>query len=302
MVTIKIIRFFSILVVAFCFCNAKSGNSDSTETILALRPPDPKPNCFIKNETSSIIKGIWVTTSDSRYWGENCLSSEIATGKTKGIYESTPLNNKYKFDILLRTSSNLKEGVAYLKKGYQIAHLDTLRFTDDDLTVFGKTGPAGGLIFYDKENYEDGWRYLEVAPVKTEFSAEWGIRDIFVSQSSREIGAGKENTLIIKTLCDERGEKNTASQICLSQNINDYKDWFLPSIYELRLIYRYLHCFGLGDFGKSSDQQSWYWSSTQHGYSFPNAWAMNFGQLSGTHSGFDLSERPVFRVRSIRSF
>lgn len=28
----------------------------------------------------------------------------------------------------------------------------------------GKTGPAGGYIFYDKGEYSDGWRYLEAAP------------------------------------------------------------------------------------------------------------------------------------------
>ncbi|GHU33390.1 hypothetical protein FACS1894172_11810 [Spirochaetia bacterium] len=39
--------------------------------------------------------------------------------------------------------------------------------------VIGDTGPAGGLIFYDKGDYSDGWRYLEVAPVTTETTAQW---------------------------------------------------------------------------------------------------------------------------------
>jgi hypothetical protein len=30
-------------------------------------------------------------------------------------------------------------------------------------------GPAGGYIFYDKGSYSDGWRYLEAAPVSTEW-------------------------------------------------------------------------------------------------------------------------------------
>jgi len=33
-------------------------------------------------------------------------------------------------------------------------------------------GPAGGYIFYDKGSYSNGWRYLEAAPVSTEWTDE----------------------------------------------------------------------------------------------------------------------------------
>ncbi|MBU4502161.1 MAG: PEGA domain-containing protein [Nanoarchaeota archaeon] len=39
------------------------------------------------------------------------------------------------------------------------------------LTI-GRTGPAGGYIFYDKGNYSDGWQYLEAAPASTEWKGQ----------------------------------------------------------------------------------------------------------------------------------
>ena len=36
-------------------------------------------------------------------------------------------------------------------------------------------GPAGGYISYDKGSYSDGWRYLEAAPVSTEWEKNIGV-------------------------------------------------------------------------------------------------------------------------------
>lgn len=40
--------------------------------------------------------------------------------------------------------------------------------------VLRGTGPAGGLIFYDKGSYSDGWRYLEAAPYDQSSDLTWG--------------------------------------------------------------------------------------------------------------------------------
>jgi hypothetical protein len=34
----------------------------------------------------------------------------------------------------------------------------------------GDSGLAGGLIFYDKDDWAGGWRYMEAAPQSTEWT------------------------------------------------------------------------------------------------------------------------------------
>ena len=52
---------------------------------------------------------------------------------------------------------------------------DTFIIGTTDVTLYAKwiaymlqdTGPGGGIIFFDKGSYSDGWRYLEAAPKST---------------------------------------------------------------------------------------------------------------------------------------
>ena len=41
----------------------------------------------------------------------------------------------------------------------------------------GDTGPAGGIVFYDKGNNSGGWRYLEAAPEDSE-KGNWGSNSV----------------------------------------------------------------------------------------------------------------------------
>jgi len=58
----------------------------------------------------------------------------------------------------------------------------------------GDTGPAGGIIFYDKGNTRDGWRYLEAAPASTEKMALLTSSNNNDVIGGRKVGDGKENT------------------------------------------------------------------------------------------------------------
>lgn len=122
----------------------------------------------------------------------------------------------------------------------------------------GDTGPAGGIVFYDRGFYGDGWRYLEAAPAGAEFTAEWGGRGTDIPNTNTSVGFGKRNTQLIIERLGRQG--NYAALLCANLDINGYKDWFLPSKDELNLIYTNLKQKGLGGF-----ENTWYWSSSQYG-------------------------------------
>jgi len=178
----------------------------------------------------------------------------------------------------------------------------------------GDIGPAGGLVFYDKGNFSNGWRYMEAAPIETEFSARWGAEGQVINGLGTPVGFGKKNTqLIIEYLNQTQGEvfkiANTydvawkidecAAYICVSINFDGFKDWFLPSKDELNLMYKNLAQKGFGDF----PQYRGYWSSSKDfipGDNSHNPWYQSFTDGSQDEEpGYLIDE---YYVRAIRQF
>ena len=158
--------------------------------------------------------------------------------------------------------------------------------------VVGDTGPAGGLVFFVNPNYsDDGWHYLEAAPVATEWATKsWGSSGVLVGGTSLSTGSGYENTtLIVSALGTTTTGK--AAQLCDTLVEGSHDDWFLPSQDELDLMYDNLHINGLGDFAAIG-----YWSSSE--YSADNAWRQSFS--SGLMS--NNVKTSTYRVRAIRRF
>ncbi|MDR1901232.1 MAG: DUF1566 domain-containing protein [Treponema sp.] len=158
----------------------------------------------------------------------------------------------------------------------------------------GDIGPAGGIVFYDKGAFSNGWRYLEAAPAETEFKdAEWGAYRTSVAGTDTAVGAGKRNTQLIADKLRQLGESGRAAQLCLNLNFGGFKDWFLPSKDELDLMYKNLKIQGEGSFG---NDWYWYWSSSEGNSNY--AWYQRFsdGLQPATYknsTGF---------VRAVRAF
>jgi len=160
-------------------------------------------------------------------------------------------------------------------------------------SVIGGTGPAGGLIFYDKGLVSDGWRYLEAAPVSTEWTGiQWGSYETLIGGTEVGIGTGQANTTTIVTWLDSNSETDRAAQLCVALTEGDYSDWFLPSKEELGLMYTNLKKdYGVGGFSVDG-----YWSSSE--YDAYNAWFQQFSN----GSPFYTTKSNLYRVRAVRAF
>ena len=156
----------------------------------------------------------------------------------------------------------------------------------------GDIGPAGGLVFYDKGFFLDGWRYMEAASGDVGSGIPWSATDISVNGTNTAVGTGKRNTELIR---DSR-ENVSAALVALHYNQGGFNDWFLPSRDELNFMYTNLKQRNLGNF--SAD---WYWSSSQGpGYS---SYCQRFsdGIQAGNGYGSSNKREPYF-VRPVRAF
>jgi hypothetical protein len=156
----------------------------------------------------------------------------------------------------------------------------------DYITYYiGDTGPAGGIVFYDRGRYTTGltpnWRYMEAAPVDqgTTTQAWSNINNVLIGTTSKAIGSGQANTLAI---INQLGHLTSAAKLCDDLIIGSYSDWFLPSKGELFQMYSNLSASGIGGFVLPS---AYYWSSSED--SATTAWKQQFftgGATAGAKS------------------
>jgi len=167
--------------------------------------------------------------------------------------------------------------------------------TDNGVTYYGNeisfapllsgyTGPAGGIVIYDKGYYSDGWRYLEAALTDQSTGTSWGCSGTLIGTYD-SIGSGKGNTVAIINGCATAG---IAAKVCTAYSVNGYTDWFLPSLEEFKVLYRY---FGFNP--------NYYWTSTEVP-AFPDSGAYYVFFADGTPFGASKSINE--RVRAIRSY
>jgi DUF1680 family protein len=163
--------------------------------------------------------------------------------------------------------------------------------------AIGDTGPAGGLIFYENQNYaRDGWRYLEASPFDQSAGGKWGcFRQAIPGARGTAVGTGKQNTLDMIAGCKD---EESAARLCVNFSLNGVRGWFLPSRDELLAMYRNLCARGIANFTAGSAKDNFtYWASSQQ--TADMAVHIDFADDGRVHG--DDKDYPR-RVRAIRAF
>ena len=171
---------------------------------------------------------------------------------------------------------------------------------------------GGGIVFYV---YDGGTHGLIAATNDQSSNADWGLGTGYETRAKANgIAAGIKNTTLIiaseisqrKTSQEYRNYGNGyngqdfAATICnefyvsITENTIEttFGDWYLPSKYELNLLYQKRTT--VGNF--ASDK---YWSSTE--YDSDKAWNINFATRSGSAENTE-DKTNGHRVRAIRAF
>lgn len=102
---------------------------------------------------------------------------------------------------------------------------------DYDLNI-NQDGPGGGLVFYDKGYYSEGWRYMEARLIgggTYDGQAIFGTLD--------EIGSAKRNTyLALNQWTSTTSAARLVANYSVFENGVLYDDWYLPAIDELFIV------------------------------------------------------------------
>ena len=252
-------------------------------------------------ELGKALNANWIVRGNFERFGNNVLFTvsfyDIATFQFRGGDEVRVANADAAYDHIPKMVDNL---ITVIERAGSVPAVNNPArpiTTAVRAYAIGDFGPAGGLVFYDKGIFSNGWRYLEAAPPETEFtSVQWGASNIDVPGTGTAIGSGKRNTEILVEHFRRAGESGRAAQLCVALNFDGFTDWFLPSKDELNLMYQNLSKKGWGSFTNLR-----YWSSSQGNST--KAWYqyLGDGQQYGTQD-VATGKNASFSVRAIRAF
>ena len=162
------------------------------------------------------------------------------------------------FDLLPNTTYYVR---AFAQNSIGIAFSNELEIKtkpESDYSLFD-IGPGGGLVFLDMGNYDKGWRYMEALNIGNPYynNTFWFDHEYIPIGTSHAIGKGEINSYKFNTQ-NRAINQQSSMQVLANLKINEYQDWFLPSIDELIEIREKLYLNNLGEFEGGP-----YWSSTE---------------------------------------
>lgn len=152
-----------------------------------------------------------------------------------------------------------------------------------DITLAIGDSYQGGIIFWLDTSGKHG---LIAATTDQSTGILWYNGSYTTTNAVRDgVYAGQYNT---ERIINNQGTGDYAAQLCANYQGGNYGDWYLPSIYELYLMY--LQRTAIGGF------VGYYWSSTE--YDSTNAWRYYVDGGTSQYSNKGLT----YTVRAVRAF
>lgn len=261
--------------------------------------------------TTSIVKNISV----SGFSVDVNVASNLSSNEERGICYSTSqnptvFNSSYSdstngagnFTIsldggILSPNYYVSSNTTYYLKSYVRINSTYYYGNQVSFKTPGFIGGSGGYVFFDKGETTNGWRYLEASTVKlndpSSNNFKWAVSDGFMSNISQEIGTGLENSVQIKST---NNFTNVAAAMSVYLANNNVNDWFLPSIKELKELYK-LKSIGLigspasgtnSFYNKNVLSSSQLNSTTCYGINFDDGSQVLLAKTSQLYSGWQV--------------
>ncbi len=257
-----------------------------------------------------LFKAYDIKVRELNYFNDKLLNIDNELINQKDLIEQ--LINKVKssyfasFDtikcetILMELKAALDQDLEQMKVIYEIRKKDI----DNDEIKIGKQY-KGGNVFYLDSSGKHGLVYAETNLGRANWGGEGKI------YTSKEFGKGSENTKKIVELASwetEGGFFNsrkvpiqTAARICFELDYNGFKDWYLPSLAEMKILINSILCREALKFWSSE----YFWTSTEYddtgfstNYGHKHCFAVN---IKGHFDRFNKTYYPMPFV-AIRNF
>lgn len=158
---------------------------------------------------------------------------------------------------------------------------------------------GGGIIAYilqpSDPGYDANMPHGLIAATSNQGTAEWGCYGTTIAGADGSaIGTGNQNTIDIMNGCATAG---IAARLCGDLVLNNYNDWYLPSIDELNKLYWNIGQGAPAPNTNIGGLNSTYWSSSE----ISNNWGWSFDFNYGYSFSFN-KINDVNGVRAVRSF
>ncbi len=250
---------------------------------------------FIKTETDPTGGTSYTITGTSQLLSvPYALHAKTAETVTGTITETDPVYGASVASGITGTdTTNWNNKQDQLVAGTNITIVgNTINATSGGSTLAIGDSYQGGIIFWLDATGQHG---LIAATADQNTGIQWyNGTNRYTGTAGDGLYAGAMNTaMIVATQMADNQSGSFAAKVCADYSVTvggvTYGDWYLPSKYELNLLY--LQKIAVGGFASA-----YYWSSTEYDNNY--AWSQAFN--SGFQDGYN--KFATFRVRAVRAF